>query len=114
MYDVALRSLSGKEAIVPCCTPTIVGGGRVGLGGAVYWRRQLSSDSWLLVVADSMYFVSTWFRRSAALTVLTNADGERDLSVDAMDGVVDQTRLAWLSGRGRIAMGPPREGRKRW
>lgn len=27
---------------------------------------------------------------------------------------MDHTRLAWLSGKGRIAMGPPRAGRKRW
>jgi len=61
-----------------------------------------------------MYLMSTSFRRSAALMVLVRAEGERDLSVDAVWGVVDQTRLAWLFGRGRMAMGPPREGRKRW
>lgn len=118
MYDVALRRRSGKEAAVFGCTAVTVGGARVGGGCGVCCRRQVSSDSCALdedeEASESMYLMSTWERRRAALMVLVRAEGERDLSVDAIAGVVDQTRLAWLFGSGRIAMGPPRDGRKRW
>ena len=51
-------------------------------------------------------------RRKAALTMAMKSAGGRDLRRAALEGVVDQTRVAQLPGRGRRAAGPV--GRKRW
>lgn len=61
----------------------------------------------------NMYFRSVMDKRKAAFTIAVNASVGRDLRYAAFLTVVDQTRVAWLSGSGRKAIGPPRPGRKR-